>query len=158
MERATGVEPATYSLGRDMKQGMTRKKSDGTPCTSRVLRSLFPTSCRYLPYSRQNSLNLATQNPQECPGISAVPFTCGAAYAIAATLRYEWREPEDALELGEATIAVAQEHGFETFMAMGSIGSRLGIGREWPDCERNRGTGGNAIQVLANFQMQGPRC
>jgi ATP/maltotriose-dependent transcriptional regulator MalT len=42
------------------------------------------------------------------------PFSISAAYAAAATLRYERREPEEARDLAEAAIAVEEEHGFET--------------------------------------------
>src|SRR5262249_45342869 len=49
------------------------------------------------------------------------PFAICAAYAAAATLRYERREPEEARDLAEAAITVAEEHGFETpyFLAVG---------------------------------------
>jgi hypothetical protein len=69
LERATEVEPATSSLGRERRRGRTRRTSDDNPCPTRVF-AVAPSlaTCGYLPYSRQNSLNLATHHPQGCPG------------------------------------------------------------------------------------------
>jgi hypothetical protein len=36
LERATGVEPATSSLGTDRSEGTTRRRSDGSPSRRRV--------------------------------------------------------------------------------------------------------------------------
>ena len=47
------------------------------------------------------------------------PFSLAYAMWMAARLRCQRREPEAALELANTTVAVSEEHGFPTFIALG---------------------------------------
>jgi len=82
------------------------------------------------------------------------PFSLSAAYAIAARLRCQRREPQAAREMAEAAIALAEEHGF---------GNWLGLVRSirgWVLVENGQTEKGigeletNAPLALANFQIQ----
>ena len=82
------------------------------------------------------------------------PFSTSAAYSVAGILRYERREPEAARELAEEVIAVAEEHGFENYIALGrSV-------HGWVLAESGQSTKGiteleaNVTRVAGNFQMQ----
>jgi tetratricopeptide (TPR) repeat protein len=82
------------------------------------------------------------------------PFDISFAYAAAATLRYERREPENARDLAEAAIAVAEERGFENYIVLGrSV-------RGWVLAESGQAAKGvteleaNASRVVGGFQLQ----
>jgi hypothetical protein len=82
------------------------------------------------------------------------PFDISMAYAAAATLRYERREPGEARDLAEAAIAVAEEHGFENYLVLArSV-------RGWVLAESGQTAKGisefeeNASGVVSFFQMQ----
>jgi tetratricopeptide (TPR) repeat protein len=81
------------------------------------------------------------------------PFTISAAYALAAQLHFERREPEEARKLAEVAIAVAEEHGFESYAVLGrSV-------RAWVLAESGQSAQGiseleaNATWVTGNFQI-----
>jgi class 3 adenylate cyclase/tetratricopeptide (TPR) repeat protein len=82
------------------------------------------------------------------------PFDISGVYGAVATLRYERREPGEALKLAEAAIAVAEEHGFENYLVLArSV-------RGWVLTESGQTAKGiseleaNVPRVLGSFQIQ----
>jgi len=82
------------------------------------------------------------------------PFTISTAYASAATLHYERREPAAARDLAEAAIAVADEHGFEMHLARGRSVRGWVLAESGQTAEGISELEANAPRVLRRFREQ----